>query len=571
MFEDFKKLMEGAMGRDKDSPLPEFPYQLTDDPARTDSPYRPINPSARLDYTLDEMTVAAHNPDKRTIERIKQAIADYPNQAQFYNYLATAYAKLNQPGKALETHRKAHEKFPDYLYARIGLAEKAQDDANFEEQRRLLGETMQLEDLYPERKIFQKAEVINFYTAAGIYHANLFEFERSEEALNIVSFLDGESIAAEVLEMTILRKQILRGQENMARMNRNEITLEARGFSYENQTDAPPAFHHAEMDWLYEHDMVLPPDKVRAILELPHETLIEDLETVLQDGIRRFEYFNSSDWDGKTHTFLYHAIILLGELRAAESLPAVLDQLRQGDEYLEYWFSDWLDDVFQTPLYHLGREQLDSIQDFLQEPHIEAHFKNQAAQVLELVGLLEPERLEEIREKYRDIIQYFLDHSDDETLLDTNFLAFLIGDIIGLRLQDLEPLAKQVYDQELATYGVLGEWEDVEKQFANNPYGGNELDRYYGDAFKQYEHLQQMMDHIAEREREEAKRLAKEIRPRVTNQGSLNSWTPNEPIRAEKIGRNERVSVKYLDGVIKKDVKYKSVEDDVVSGKAVLM
>ncbi len=570
MLDEFKKLL-GALGRDKKSPPPVLPYQLTDDPARTDSPYRPVNPSARLDVTLDEMTVESHNPNKRSVERIRKAIADYPNQPQFYNYLAHAYTNLSQPAKALEVHRKAHEKFPGYLYARIGLAEKAQDEGDFEEQQRLLGETMRLEDLYPERKIFQKSEVVNYYTAAGIYHANLLDFERAEEALSIVNFIDEKSLAAEVLGMTILSKQMMRGQENIARMNRNQISLEAREFSYENQTDTPPAFHHAEMDWLYEHDTVLPPDKVRAILALPRETLLEDLEAVLQDGIRRFDYFNSQDWDGKTNTFLYHAIILLGELRAVESLPAVLDQLRQGDEYLEYWFADWLDDLFQTPLYHMGREQLDMIQDFLQEPYIEAHFKSQAAQVLELVGLLEPERLEEVEGKYRDIIQYFLDHADDQTLLDTDLLAFLISDAIGLRLQGLEPLAREVYDRELATYGIMGEWEDVENEFAEDTFKGNKLAWYYGDAFKQYKHLQKMQERIAERDRQAAERLAAESRYKISSRSSPNSWTPDEPLRVEKIGRNERVTVKYLDGTVKKDVKYKSVEDDVVAGKAVLV
>ena len=260
MFEDFKKLI-GALERDKDATPPQLPYQLTDDPARTDSPYRPINPSARLDRLLGEMTEESHHPNKRTVERIRQAIADYPNQPQFYNYLANAYIQLDRPAKALEAHRKTHEKFPGYLFARVGLAEAAQDQGDDEEVRRPLGETMRLEDLYPERKIFQTVEVINYYTAAGIYHAYQFDFERAEEALAIVNFIDEESLAAEVLGVLILSKRMMRGEENIAHMNRNEITLEDRGFSYDNQTEMPPAFHHAEMDWLYEHDTVLPPEK----------------------------------------------------------------------------------------------------------------------------------------------------------------------------------------------------------------------------------------------------------------------------------------------------------------------
>ena len=43
------------------------------------------------------------------------------------------------------------------------------------------------------------------------------------------------------------------------------------------------------------------------------------------------------------------------------------------------------------------------------------------------------------------------------------------------------------------------------------------------------------------------------------------------PVRNTKIDRNARVTVQYLDGSVKKDVKFKSVETDVMTGKAVLV
>ena len=107
---------------------------------------------------------------------------------------------------------------------------------------------MRLEDLYPERKIFQTVEVMNYYLVAGMYHANKFEFDRAEEALRIVDFVDEESLASERLSMYILGKRMMHGQERFAYMNRNEIAHEELPFSYENQTETPPAFHHAEMD-----------------------------------------------------------------------------------------------------------------------------------------------------------------------------------------------------------------------------------------------------------------------------------------------------------------------------------
>jgi preprotein translocase subunit SecA len=44
------------------------------------------------------------------------------------------------------------------------------------------------------------------------------------------------------------------------------------------------------------------------------------------------------------------------------------------------------------------------------------------------------------------------------------------------------------------------------------------------------------------------------------------------PRKSEKAyGRNDRVSVQYSNGNVKKDIKYKSVEEDVASGKCVII
>jgi preprotein translocase subunit SecA len=44
------------------------------------------------------------------------------------------------------------------------------------------------------------------------------------------------------------------------------------------------------------------------------------------------------------------------------------------------------------------------------------------------------------------------------------------------------------------------------------------------------------------------------------------------PVKSNKIaGRNERVTVQYADGNIKKGVKFKTVEDDIKNNKCVLI
>lgn len=64
-------------------------------------------------------------------------------------------------------------------------------------------------------------------------------------------------------------------------------------------------------------------------------------------------------------------------------------------------------------------------------------------------------------------------------------------------------------------------------------------------------------------------------RPKLStnrSDGDADTSTTKAPVKTTKLAsRNDRVSVQYKDGTVKKDVKYKHVEQDVLSGNAVLV
>ncbi|MBC7572593.1 MAG: preprotein translocase subunit SecA [Spirosoma sp.] len=74
-------------------------------------------------------------------------------------------------------------------------------------------------------------------------------------------------------------------------------------------------------------------------------------------------------------------------------------------------------------------------------------------------------------------------------------------------------------------------------------------------------------DHLATGPEEYARRMAEN--------NAMGAGAPpmprQEPIRAVKVDRNARVSVQYTDGSVKRDVKYKTIENDLISGKAMLV
>ncbi|UHG91707.1 preprotein translocase subunit SecA [Spirosoma oryzicola] len=74
-------------------------------------------------------------------------------------------------------------------------------------------------------------------------------------------------------------------------------------------------------------------------------------------------------------------------------------------------------------------------------------------------------------------------------------------------------------------------------------------------------------DHLATGPEEYARRMAEN---NAMGAGAP-PMPPQLPARVAKMDRNARVNVQYADGSIKRDVKFKTVENDVVSGKAMLI
>jgi preprotein translocase subunit SecA len=76
-------------------------------------------------------------------------------------------------------------------------------------------------------------------------------------------------------------------------------------------------------------------------------------------------------------------------------------------------------------------------------------------------------------------------------------------------------------------------------------------------------------DHLATGPEEYARRMAEN--------DAMGAGSPpmpvqrQAPVRVAKLDRNARVTVQYPDGSVKRDVKYKTVENDIVSGKAMLI
>lgn len=268
--------------------------------------------------------------------------------------------------------------------------------------------------------------------------------------------------------------------------------------------DLVPEFHHSEIQSLYANGWDFPESKIKTILALPRQTLITDLEKVIEDSIVHFADYEAIDWAENTHTFPIHAIWLLCELKAEESLPKVLDVLRQEDDYLMYWFNDLIHEMLPLNYWQLGINRTDVLFDFLREPSDEWGPRAVISTAILHIALYNEDKKAEIIEGYKNLIEYILIHKDNPKIANQDFIGGFLMDIFDLRSLEMMPHIKQLYDADLVLQGMVGSWTEYQRDFNDST-----LDR------ESYFHSQNMAEHYAEMRQILAKNAANKMKNEI--------------------------------------------------------
>jgi hypothetical protein len=225
-----------------------------------------------------------------------------------------------------------------------------------------------------------------------------------------------------------------------------------------------PALNHPEISLLYATGTEMDHKIIQKILDLPRETLIGDLEKVLEDSIKRFDYFyDSLEWNEETHSFPRHALFMLTELKAEESLQKVLNILRQNEDFIEFWFEDYLDQYVWECLFVLGQNKLEELKNYLFEPSLYLYARGQVSTAVSQLALQYPERRSEVVLWYKDVFEYFIIHSEDTDKSDIELMVF---DIIAFNGKELEVQLKSLYDCfDLSLF--FDTWNDIKRELYN--------------------------------------------------------------------------------------------------------
>jgi len=406
----------------------------------------------------------ANNNKRGIVEKLKKYVGNNPDNPIYKNYLYIAYKIQGRNKEARDILQKTIDRHPDYLFGKLNLAGEYLHTEEYEKIPELLGEFMEIKALYPERDEFHLTEVMSFFRIAIHYFMGIKEWEQAERRLEVMEKIDPEDPSIETLNNELKIRLLGANMEKMQADLLKEISVDTYPKVKYTATKVRPKLQHELLRAFYTHGTENFPTKwIDQIMALPKATLIQDLELIIEDASRRFDWFydNYEEFDFSAQEFPVHALYFLAALEAKESLPTILNLLRQGEERVEYWFSDSLEDIFMEPLYLLGESQLDLLKEFVLEPHLFSMARLLASKIVAQIVFHQPERRVEVVTWFREVLQHHLDHPDEDGIIDTQFIGWTVCEAVEASLTELSPLIKKLWDKGWIIETYMGPVDEI--------------------------------------------------------------------------------------------------------------
>ncbi len=414
-----------------------------------------------LSYWINRMHVDVAKGKSGTADRLIKLINKHPKNPQVKNLLTSYYIQTNQRERAYELNRKTMEAHPTYFFAKLNLANEYLSEDNFEKVLEVLGENFSLKELYPERDTFHVSEALLMNKFAVIYHSRLRNFEIASDFLKKMEEIDRDDeeceIAKEILDFEVMRAAQERFDAEQASRIRVPAIDQVKTTKIEK-----PIFNHPEVEMLYTNEINMNSELLEELLRLQRQTLIEDLCTVLNDGIERYSYFEDLSWDEENTSFVLHAINLLTELEAENALPSVLNVLRQSEDLVEFYLGDLITEYVWMCIYKLGANQLNVLENFMKESNVHTYCKTEVSVALTQIVLHHPERRDEVIDWFRRVFDFYQKASIEDDVIDSDLIGLMVAYVDDFKGLELLPEIRELFKLGYVAYGICGDLEELE-------------------------------------------------------------------------------------------------------------
>jgi hypothetical protein len=234
---------------------------------------------------------------------------------------------------------------------------------------------------------------------------------------------------------------------------------------------------HTELNYLFlaENNDRLSEETIRQILSLPRESLINDLKHCILYTIGQFNA-NGQLVEDNVYGTLTHCLLLLGELRATESLDAVLEIMRQNEEFLDFYFGDYAERFLVPALYYIADSQLNTLFAYIKEPGLDTFFRYNIFPTIVLIAQQQPERRAEVIKWFGDVLDFYYEKRADTSYCDANLAGLIMSNLLDLEAAELLPKIKKLFDANMVDKSYNGDYDDIETEICvQNFHRSNDL------------------------------------------------------------------------------------------------
>jgi len=224
-----------------------------------------------------------------------------------------------------------------------------------------------------------------------------------------------------------------------------------------------PKFKNQIINELYEYEENLSFDTIDAILALPRESVISDLQLVLEESILNFEYYKNEIELSENGFFVIHSCVLLNELNSTESLPVILKALSQSEEYIEFFIGEFITHYFWEIYFNLGKNQLDLLYQFFKQKDVYEFAAIEIAVAVTQIVIYYPERFQEISDWFTKLYAFFISIPPNYYIENSCIIDLSILSSSDLAIEAHLPLIEKIFETHDIEMSVTGTY-DVMKE-----------------------------------------------------------------------------------------------------------
>lgn len=288
-------------------------------------------------------------------------------------------------------------------------------------------------------------------------------------------------------------KEMLRGLEKM----KSNIT-KVEGMTHTTYAYVHPEYpsklnltHPELIDILYEPEYfkTIPPYITKELLDLPRESLIADLHLIILFELGQACDTITEEMYDMGNNSITHALFLLGELKATESLQTVLEILRQNEEATNYHFGDAHTNALRLTLYYIGRNQTEALLTFMKEPGLWCFNRIAVPIAMTTIAINEPERREEVIDWYKQLLHFLIENLSDSSVYDATLCGSIMSELINIHATELLPEIEALYATKQVDFMCCGHYPEVKEDILSN---SKPLENYsLMDINQRYENYEQ--------------------------------------------------------------------------------